>query len=72
MKKIGVIIISLLTFLPLWSQALPRVAVIPFEAKSVSAVDAEVISQIFETALVNTNAFSVIEQNKINEILEAG
>lgn len=50
---------------------LPRIAVIRFNYINVSKSDAEVITGLFETALVNTGIYTVIEQNQINEILEA-
>ena len=49
----------------------PSIAVLPFDAITVSESDAAVLSGLFETALVKTGVFSVIEQNQISEILEA-
>ena len=49
----------------------PRVAVVPFNAIGVSERDAQVLSGLFETALVKTNSFSVIEQNQVKEIVDA-
>ncbi len=71
MKKILVICLVLLTPLFLSAQNQPRVAIIPFEPIGVSETDARAVSALFETGLVNTGAFNVIEQNKIEEILDA-
>ena len=49
----------------------PRIAVVPFNAIGVSERDAQVLSGLFETALVKTNSFSVIEQNQVKEIVDA-
>jgi hypothetical protein len=49
----------------------PRIAVISFNYINVSKSDAQVITGLFETALVNTSVYTVIEQNQINEILNA-
>lgn len=62
------IFLSLSTF-AIYGQS--RVAVIPFEAKNTSAIEAEAVTSVFETALVNIEIYSVIEQTKMSEILEA-
>jgi TolB-like protein len=49
----------------------PRVAVIPFSAIQVSKAEAEILTGLFETSLVKTGAFNVIEQTRVHEILEA-
>ncbi len=49
----------------------PRIAVFPFNYLNVSRADAEAIWGLFETALVSTTAFHVIEQNRVHEILQA-
>ena len=62
----------ILSFTSIHSQEhLPRIAIIPFNYINVSKQDAEVITSLFETALVNTEVFRVIEQNQIDEILKA-
>ncbi len=48
----------------------PRIAVIPLNHINVSKSDAEAITGLFETALVKTEIFDVIEQGQVNEILE--
>ncbi len=65
--------IFLLAFaaISLYSQQNPRVAVVPFNAIGVSANEALVITGLFETALVKTESFNVIEQNQIAAILDA-
>ncbi len=71
MKKIlsalGFCILTLSAF----AQELPRVAVVPFNPVGVSERDASVITSLFETALVQTESFNVIEQNQIADIMEA-
>jgi TolB-like protein len=52
-------------------QNAPRIAVIPFNSINVAKTDTQVISDLFETALVNTGVYTVIEQKQINEILQA-
>lgn len=52
-------------------ERLPRIAIVPFSAIQVSKAEAEILTGLFETALVKTGAFSVIEQTRIHEILEA-
>jgi TolB-like protein len=49
----------------------PRIAVIPFNHISVSKADADVVTGLFETGLVKTETYNVIEQNQIKEILSA-
>ena len=50
---------------------LPRIAVIPFNYINISKSDTEIITGLFEIALIRTGAFGVIEQNLLNEILES-
>ncbi len=54
-----------------YSQDKPRMAVIPFSGVGVSEIEAVTASSLFETALVQTEEFVVIEQNQIEEILNA-
>ena len=56
---------------PAFSQEKPRIAVLPFSALEVSEAEARVISSLFETALVKTEVYNVLEQNQISEILDA-
>ena len=55
----------------LMAQEKARVAVIPFEAREVSDSEALVITELFETALVKTGVYNIIEQNDIRAITEA-
>ena len=73
MRRI-VILISFLIFAVscLYAQdEQPRVAVVPFNSIGVSENDAQILSGLFETALVKTGSFSVIEQNQVKEIIDA-
>ena len=54
-----------------YAEELPRTAILPFQGINVSSNDAKVVSALFETALVQTGSFPVIEQNQMKEILEA-
>ena len=63
--------ILIVAALPSVAQELPRVAVVPFKPIQVSEGDALAVTVLFETGLVQTNAFSVIEQSQIQEIVEA-
>lgn len=56
---------------PLFSQSKPRIAVIPFNPAGVSEQESRVLTELFETGLVNTDVFQVIEQNRVKEIVEA-
>jgi len=49
----------------------PRIAVIPFNHINLSEADASVLTGLFETALVKTEVYGVIEQSQIKEILAA-
>ena len=53
------------------SQELPRIAVIPFDAVSVSRNDASIATMLFETSLVNTEKYTVVEQSNVEKILDA-
>ncbi|MBN2051720.1 MAG: PEGA domain-containing protein [Spirochaetales bacterium] len=53
------------------AQTKSRVAVLPFTAVEVPASEARVVTSLFETALVKTGVYNVIEQNQITEILDA-
>ena len=56
---------------PLFCQEKPRIAVLPFSPLEVSESEARVITSLFETALVKTGVYNVLEQNQISEILDA-
>jgi TolB-like protein len=51
-------------------QSRPRIAVLPFNYLSASKSDAQAITGLFEIGLVNTGVYTVIEQERIHEILE--
>jgi len=65
------ILLILLTVKSYGQDHFPHIAVIPFSAINVSESDAEAITGLFETALVNTGAYRVIEQAQMHEILKA-
>ena len=46
-------------------------AVLPFDPVGVSDSDAQTVTVLFETGLLNTGIFNIIEQNKLKEILDA-
>ena len=64
-----VILILIAAILPAQNQ--PRTAIVPLNAVGVSENEAQVITGLFETALVQTESFNVIEQNQMTEIMEA-
>lgn len=68
---ISAIILILLSAGMLFSQYKPRVSVVPFNATKVAKHDAATLTLIFETDLVNTEAFEVIEQAEADKILKA-
>lgn len=49
----------------------PLIAVLPFQAIEVSASTAQIIATLFETNLVNTDAYTVLSQNERQQILDA-
>ena len=72
MKKILILLLMFSAALSCFAiEEQPRIAVVPFNAIGVSERDAQVLSGLFETALVKTNSFSVIEQNQVKEIVDA-
>lgn len=63
-----VLVVSLFS---LAAQDKARVAIIPFEAREVSQSEAQVMTELFETALVKTGVYNIIEQTDIEAIVEA-
>ncbi|MBN2051561.1 MAG: PEGA domain-containing protein [Spirochaetales bacterium] len=53
------------------AQDAPRVAVLSFNPVGVSEAEAQILTNLFETAVVNTGAFDVIEQSQAGTILDA-
>ena len=51
--------------------ARPLIAVLPFQAIEVAASTAQIIATLFETNLVNTDAYTVLSQNERQQILAA-
>ena len=49
----------------------PRIAVLPFNAINTSESDAQIITELFETALVKSDIYQVLEQNRMQEIMKA-
>ena len=47
------------------------IAVLPFTAVEVSENEAKVLTTLFETALVKTGSYNVIERNQLDDILKA-
>ena len=71
MKKLLLIVALLfITLLPVVADK-PIVTVIPFKALGVSKNDAPGLTLLFETALQNTGAFTMIEQTEADNILKA-
>ncbi len=70
-RLISALVLSLISLVSIWGQTKPRVAVLPFSAINLSNSDAQAITSLFETALVKTGVFNVIEQNQIRAILDA-
>ena len=72
MRKLVIsILFIVICVIIVYSEEKPRTAVIPFNGVGVSETEAVTASSLFETALVQTDAFLVIEQNQMKEILEA-
>jgi len=70
-KYIFSLFIILITINSVFSQEKPRVALIPLNPMGVSDTEAEVASNLLETALVNTDKFIILEQNQVNTIIQA-
>jgi len=73
MRKLLLYLFILLTFLlpvEVYAQNKPMIAVLPFSPFGVSEAEAQILTRLFETAIVNTEAFFVIEQSQAGEILE--
>jgi hypothetical protein len=72
-KKIFIafILTSVLILSMFGEQFKPRIAVLLFNPIGVSKNDVQVVTGLFETGLVKTESFNVIEQRQINEILAA-
>ena len=72
MKKMSLVFcLSVLLIGGISAQSKPLTAVMPFGSRNVSQSDASIVTSLFETALVKTESFKVIEQNQVEEILEA-
>src|SRR6056297_1149263 len=71
-KRSLFVIVLLLLSMSLFSQSnKPRLAVLPFDANNISETDADTITSLFETGLVNTDTYNIIEQREVKKILEA-
>ena len=70
MKKSLLIILILCISFKMFAQQEPLVAVLPFEATGVSVNEAKVVTTMFETALVQTGEFTIIEQTDMAAILD--
>ncbi len=70
-RLIFIFLLILLLVVSVFSQGKPRTAVIPFNAIGVAEIESLTASNLFETALVQTDSFLIIEQTQIAEILEA-
>jgi len=71
-KRSVFVIVLLLISMSLFSQShKPRLAVLPFDANNISETDADTITSLFETGLVNTDTYNIIEQREVKKILEA-
>lgn len=68
---LNLVIVLILMPFPLMAQMKPRLAIMPFDANIVSETDADTITSLFETGMVNTNTYSVIEQREVDKVLEA-
>lgn len=68
-QLLALIIIFIINLAAFGDQLKPRIAVMPFNPIGVSKNDAKVVTGLFETGLVKTGSFIVIEQQQINEIL---
>jgi len=72
-KRLFVILIFFILLVSFngYSQEKPSIAIIPLNYINVSKDDAQVLTSLLETALVNTDTFNVLAQTQIAEILKA-
>jgi len=70
LKTVFLFIMIFLTTSSILAQEKQRIAVIPFNLLNILKADAEVIHTSFETALVQTDTFFVIDSNEIERSLE--
>jgi len=73
-KAVRIILLFLILtpgFLAAQEKEKPLITVLPFSAVEVSRSVSLIISQLFETNLVNTGAFEVLSQNERDQILAA-
>lgn len=54
-----------------FSEGKPRIAVIPLNAMGVSDIEAATATSLLGTALMQTDAFIIIEQNQVEKIIDA-
>lgn len=73
MRRMVSLSLVLFSLLPsgAFAQNTPRIAIVPLNYVNVSKAEADALTALLETAFVQTESFSVIEQTRINEILQA-
>ncbi len=69
-KPLLIVVLLFVSFLPVVADK-PRIAVIPFDSIGLSKANVHSLSLLFETALLNTNKFDVIEQTRAEPLLRA-
>ena len=63
----ALVVITILAIPVIADQSKPRIAVMPFNNIGVSKNDARVVTGLFETGLVKTNSYNVIEQEQMKD-----
>ncbi len=69
-KPLLIVVLLFVSLLPVVADK-PRIAVIPFDSIGLSKANVHSLSLLFETALLNTNKFDVIEQTRVEPLLRA-
>jgi len=69
-RYISILLLCVAT-LPLHREGNPHLAIMPFDANNVAPSDADTITNLFETAMVQTGQYSIIEHRQVDAILGA-
>lgn len=70
-KKLSHLFFILFSITSIQAQDRQQIAIIPLNPIGVSRAEANTLTVLLETGLVNTQIFDVIEQTQVTEILEA-
>ncbi|MEK6793391.1 MAG: CsgG/HfaB family protein [Spirochaetota bacterium] len=69
-KPLLALFLSVMSVSAVFSAQRTRVGILPFQAKGVSASDADVVSELFRNAVVDNGQFDVLDRNNMGAILK--